>query len=112
MCIFCGIVAGEVPADVVRSDESALVFRDIDPQAPVHLLVIPRRHITSLNAADPADLELLGKLVLLAREVAEEMGIAETGYRLVLNVGKDGAQSVDHIHFHVLGGRALGWPPG
>ena len=103
-CIFCRIVAGEVPARVVRQDEQTLAFRDINPQAPTHVLVIPKRHIRAVNDLEPADAELVGRLFLAA--------IASSGYRLVMNNGPDAGQSVDHIHLHVLGGRHLAWPPG
>ncbi len=109
-CIFCRIVAGSIPATIVASNERALAFKDLHPQAPVHLLVIPRRHVASLAAADdPAD---LGALMTLAADVAREAGIADSGYRVVTNIGNDGGQTVGHLHLHVLGGRALTWPPG
>lgn len=111
-CIFCRIAAGEIPAKVVREDEATIAFRDIDPKAPTHVLVIPRRHIPSVNALTGEDVELMGRLFVAAKEVAEAEGIAETGYRLVMNTGPDAGQSVDHIHLHVLGGRGLAWPPG
>jgi histidine triad (HIT) family protein len=111
-CIFCRIVAGEVPARVVRQDEQTLAFRDINPQAPTHVLVIPKRHIRAVNDLEPADAELVGRLFLAAKEVAQQEGIASSGYRLVMNNGPDAGQSVDHIHLHVLGGRHLAWPPG
>lgn len=110
-CLFCRIAAGELAADVVRADEEHVAFRDINPQAPVHILVIPRRHVASLEDAGD-DAGLLGRLVLRAREVAREAGLAEKGYRLVINTRADGGQTVFHLHAHVLGGRALGWPPG
>lgn len=93
-------------------DEEFVAFHDIDSQAPVHVLVIPRRHVESVRALGPADAELAGRLTLTAARVARELGVTESGYRLVLNAGADGGQSVDHIHMHVLGGRRLGWPPG
>ncbi|HMS03877.1 MAG TPA: histidine triad nucleotide-binding protein [Gemmatimonadaceae bacterium] len=109
-CLFCRIVAGEIPAQLVAETPEALAFRDIAPKAPVHVLVIPRRHVASLaTAADAAE---LGALTQLAARVAAQEGVAETRYRVVTNVGADGGQSVGHLHFHVLGGRALGWPPG
>ncbi len=111
-CIFCRIVAGEIPANVVREDEETVAFRDIDPKAPTHVLVIPRRHIASVNEIGESDAELVGRLYLAAKEVAEEEGLAHAGYRLVMNTGPDAGQTVDHIHLHVLGGRALEWPPG
>ncbi len=109
-CLFCKIGQGEVPADTVREDDRFVAFRDIDPQAPTHILVIPREHIASLNNA--ADAELVGNLVLFARDVAGSEGIHDAGYRVVLNTNSDGGQTVFHIHAHLLGGRALGWPPG
>jgi histidine triad (HIT) family protein len=111
-CLFCKIVAGEIAADVVRDDERLLAFRDINPQAPVHLLVIPKEHVTSLADAGDGHADLLGALLLLARELAFEEGIAEAGFRTVINTGRDGGQTVGHLHLHVLGGRSLEWPPG
>jgi histidine triad (HIT) family protein len=111
-CIFCRIASGEIPAAVVYQDEHVLAFRDIDPQAPMHLLVIPRRHIPSLELAVDADREILGRLLLGASAAARAEGCAESGYRAVLNVGADGGQLVPHVHVHILGGRGLGWPPG
>ena len=109
-CLFCRIVRGEIPAALVWEDAHSLAFRDIDPKAPVHVLVIPKRHVSSLNSAD--DPAALGRLMLAAREIAEAEGIAEPGYRTVINTGPDAGQSVQHLHVHVLGGRALSWPPG
>ncbi|HET9985369.1 MAG TPA: histidine triad nucleotide-binding protein [Longimicrobiales bacterium] len=111
-CLFCRIVAGEIPAKVVRQDDDTVAFRDVNPQAPVHVLVVPRRHIPSVNALAADDAALVGKLFLAAREIAGAEGIADSGYRLVMNTGPDAGQSVDHIHLHVLGGRHVGWPPG
>jgi len=111
-CIFCRIAAGQIPATVVYQDEHVLSFRDIDPQAPMHVLVIPRRHVASLELASEADRYLLGSLLLGASAAARAEGFAQTGYRAVLNVGVDGGQAVPHVHVHVLGGRGLGWPPG
>ncbi|MFZ9898114.1 MAG: HIT domain-containing protein [Gemmatimonadaceae bacterium] len=109
-CLFCRIVAGTIPATLVASTPEAIAFRDIAPQAPVHVLVVPRAHLPSLDAAeDPA---LLGAVLALARRVAREQGIAEGGYRCVINTGDDGGQTVGHLHLHLLGGRAHGWPPG
>ena len=109
-CIFCRIVAGTIPAARVAENERGVAFRDLHPQAPVHVLVVPRRHVDGLAAA--ADGEELGALLLLAREVAEREGVAASGYRVVTNCGTDGGQTVGHLHLHVLGGRALWWPPG
>ncbi|HVB93688.1 MAG TPA: histidine triad nucleotide-binding protein [Acidimicrobiales bacterium] len=113
-CLFCGIVAGEVPADIVRSDERTVAFRDIAPQAPVHVLIVPRRHITNASTVTGADAEDVTALLLAAREVATAEGIAgeDRGYRLAFNVGADALNSVPHLHLHLLGGRAFGWPPG
>jgi histidine triad (HIT) family protein len=111
-CIFCRIARREIPATIVAEDDTALAFRDLNPQAPVHVLVIPRRHVASLDAAGAEDAELLGRLSLLAARVARESGVADTGYRTVVNSGADAGQTVFHVHLHLLGGRALGWPPG
>ncbi|HEX6938011.1 MAG TPA: histidine triad nucleotide-binding protein [Longimicrobiales bacterium] len=111
-CIFCGIVAGDVPATIVREDEDTVAFRDIDPKAPTHVLIVPRRHIASVNGLEAADAALVGQLFLAAKEVARDEGVAASGYRLVMNTGPEAGQSVDHIHLHLLGGRSLGWPPG
>jgi len=111
-CLFCRIVRGEVPADVVREDERTLAFRDISPQAPVHVLVIPRRHLTSAATVEAGDADLVADLLIAARAVAEQEDVLESGYRLVFNVGDDALNSVAHLHLHVLGGRRLGWPPG
>jgi len=110
-CIFCRIAAGEIDSDIVEQTDDVLAFRDIDPKAPTHILVIPREHVASLNdmANDPT---LPGRMLLLARELAQREGIDRTGYRIVMNTGGHGGQSVDHIHLHLLGGRSLGWPPG
>jgi histidine triad (HIT) family protein len=111
-CIFCKIVAGEIPATKVYEDERAVAFRDINPQAPTHALVIPRSHIASLNEAGGADEPLLGHLLRVAARVARDEGHAEEGYRAVVNTGPRAGQTVFHVHVHVLGGRALTWPPG
>jgi histidine triad (HIT) family protein len=111
-CIFCRIAAGQIPADVVREDADTLAFRDLDPKAPVHVLVIPRRHIASMNDIVAPDAGLMGALLVAAREVAATEGVAERGYRLVMNTGTAAGQSVPHVHLHVLGGRELAWPPG
>jgi histidine triad (HIT) family protein len=111
-CLFCKIAAGEIPAEVVHTDEQTIAFRDINPQAPTHVLVIPRRHIASLKDATPADEGVLGRLLLTAALVAREEGLAEGGYRTVINTGAGAGQSVFHIHAHVIGGRTLTWPPG
>lgn len=111
-CIFCRIVAGELPATVLYSDDRVVAFRDIDPKAPTHVLVIPRKHIPAVNALAPEDLEVAGALLLVAKEVARQERIDGSGYRLVINNGGDAGQAVDHLHLHVLGGRRMTWPPG
>ena len=109
-CLFCRIVRREVPATIVWEDEHALAFRDIKPEAPTHLLVIPKRHFPSLN--ESTDAQLLGRLLLAVREIAEGEGIAQTGYRTVVNTGREAGQTVAHLHVHVMGGRHMKWPPG
>lgn len=109
-CLFCRIVRGEIPATLVASDEHSVAFRDIDPKAPLHVLVIPREHIASLNEA--TDAATIGRLALLAAKIAREEGFAERGYRTVINTNADAGQTVFHIHLHLLAGRALSWPPG
>jgi histidine triad (HIT) family protein len=111
-CIFCRIANREAPADVVFEDGDMLAFRDIDPKAPVHILLIPKKHIESLETADGADQALLGKMVMAARELARKEGVSPDGYRLVLNTNRGAGQSVWHLHLHLLGGRHLAWPPG
>lgn len=110
-CLFCSIVAGDIPADVVLSTDQVLAFRDIDPKAPTHVLVIPKDHHANVGELAQRDPELSGALLDAARQVAEAEGIAD-GYRLVFNTGADAGQTVFHVHAHVLGGRDLGWPPG
>lgn len=111
-CIFCKIAAGEIPTTKVYDDGEVLAFRDINPEAPVHLLVIPRRHIATLNDLTEADAALIGQLYLAAKQVATELGVAENGYRTVINCNRDAGQIVFHVHMHLLAGRELGWPPG
>ena len=110
-CIFCRIVAGEIPAKIVMQDEELLALRDINPAAPTHILVITRRHFASVNTLEEGDATLVGRMILTAKNVAMQEGLSG-GYRLVMNTGRDGGQSVDHVHLHVLGGRAMRWPPG
>ena len=110
-CLFCGIVAGSVPSTAVLETEQCYAFRDINPAAPVHVLVIPKAHRPSLAEVGPDDGQLLTDLMAAVNQVAEKEGIAETGYRVITNVGEDAGQLVRHLHFHVLGGRALRWPP-
>ncbi len=111
-CIFCRIVSGEVSAKKVYEDDDVVAFEDIRPQAPVHILVIPRRHIATVNDLTESDAQLIGRLVLVAKRIAAERGLAERGYRLVLNCNRDSGQEVFHIHLHLLGGRKFTWPPG
>ena len=112
-CLFCKIVAGEIPATIVKRTDDAVAFRDIDPRAPTHILVIPTRHVAAVRDAQGSDGErLVGRLLAFAAEVARAAGLDAGGYRLVTNTGKDAGQSVDHLHFHLLGGRKLTWPPG
>jgi len=112
VCIFCKIAAGEIPATLLHEDPHLVAFQDIHPQAPTHLLVVPRKHIPSLNALTPGDAELVGRLMVEGARLAAEQNLAATGYRLVVNCGEWAGQTVDHLHLHVLGGRRLGWPPG
>ena len=111
-CVFCRIVAGDLPAEVVVSTDHAVAFRDLHPQAPVHVLVVPRRHIDDASVLGPGDAEVLADMFMAARQVAEAEGIAERGYRLLFNRGEDASNSVPHLHLHVVGGRRLAWPPG
>ena len=111
-CLFCKIVAGEIPSDNVHEDEHVYALNDINPQAPVHHLVIPKRHIASADDLTEAEGELLGRLFAVTGSLAAAAGLPDRGYRVVTNVGADGGQSVDHLHFHLLGGRAMRWPPG
>jgi len=110
-CLFCKIATGEIPADIVAQDELVVAFRDINPKAPTHVLLIPRRHIASAAALGAQDAEMLGRLFSVAAQVARDAGV-ERGYRLVTNVGAGAGQSVAHLHFHLLGGRSMTWPPG
>lgn len=106
-CVFCNIAAGKVPATIYHQDDDVLVFQDILPKAPVHLLIIPRQHIESVTHVDESHALLLGKMILVAKQVAEKQGIADSGYRLQFNVGKDGGQIVKHVHLHLLGGKKI-----
>ncbi len=106
-CIFCQIVSGEVPTDIVYQDEEVIAFHDIKPQAPVHLIIIPRRHIPSLVHLSEADLSLVGDMVGIANQLAKREGVADSGYRLVINCGEEGGQLVPHLHLHLIGGRRL-----
>lgn len=112
MTLFTKIINREIPANIVYEDEKCLAFRDINPQAPTHILLIPKREIPTMNDVREGDVELLGYLMLKAPEIAKKEGIAEKGYRLVVNTNSHAGQTVDHIHIHIIGGRALSWPPG
>jgi histidine triad (HIT) family protein len=111
-CLFCRISAGSVPADIIHQDDLVVAFRDISPKAPTHILLITRQHITSAAELDEQHAPLLGRLFAVAARLAREDGVAERGFRLVTNAGPGAGQSVPHLHFHLLGGRSLGWPPG
>lgn len=112
MTIFDKIIRKEIPATIVFEDDQCLCFKDIDPKAPVHLLLIPKRRIASLATVTPQDAGLLAHLMLKIPEIAKAQGLADSGFRVVSNSGKEGGQTVDHLHFHILGGRAMHWPPG
>jgi histidine triad (HIT) family protein len=111
-CLFCRIVAGEIPATLIHKDEHLVAFKDINPQAPMHVLIVPRRHVSSLNELQDTDDGLVGEMVRRAAAIAREHGHADRGYRTVFNCNEDAGQTVFHIHLHVLGGRSLTWPPG
>ena len=111
-CLFCGIVDGSVKANLVYQDDAVVAFSDIAPRAPVHILIIPRKHVATVSDIAAADRALIGDIFQVAAKLAREQGIAESGYRVVVNSGADAGQSVLHIHYHLLGGRQLGWPPG
>lgn len=110
-CIFCKIASGEIPSTKVYEDDKILAFKDLDPQAPVHVLIIPKKHITSLDDTDASDGELLSYMMLKIKDIAKDLGL-KGGYRVVLNTGEDGGQTVKHLHAHLLGGRSMIWPPG
>ena len=112
MTIFERIIAHEIPAKIVCEDDDVIAFHDVDPKAPIHVLIIPKRAIPRLSEAKPSDKSLLGKLILTAAKVARDLGISESGYRVVINSGPDAGESVPHLHVHLLGKRSLGWPPG
>ena len=111
-CIFCKIVSGDIPSTKIFEDEQVIAFRDINPQAPTHVLVVPKQHIPGVNELTEADEALVGHVYGVIAKLVRELGIDESGYRVVVNSGADGQQSVPHLHFHVLGGRLLAWPPG
>jgi len=110
-CLFCSIIDKQIPADIVYEDEHVLAFRDINPQSPQHMLIIPKQHISTLNDAEEDDALVLGRLSLAAAKLAKQLGFADDGYRTVMNCNNHGGQTVYHIHLHLLGGKALGWPP-
>lgn len=111
-CIFCKILAGDIPADIIYESDAAIAFRDINPQAPTHALIIPRQHIATINDISEDDQAVVGSLYLVAQEIASREGFAEQGYRVVMNCNEAAGQTVFHIHLHLLGGRSLSWPPG
>jgi len=111
-CIFCKIIHGEIPSSKVYEDDLVFAFKDINPEAPVHFLIVPKLHIESMAVIEPSHHALIGHIHSVAKQLAEELGIDAHGYRLLTNVGKDGGQSVFHLHYHLLGGRQLKWPPG
>ncbi len=111
-CIFCKIIAGEIPSKKIYEDDELLAFHDVNPAAPLHFLVIPKKHIPNIMELDEADAALMGKILFKGQELAAELGCAENGARFVINCKSDGGQTVDHIHLHVLGGRRMTWPPG
>lgn len=111
-CIFCKIAAGTIPANVVYQNDDVLAFRDLNPQAPTHILVIPKKHIATTNDITPTDAALIGDMYLAAKQIAKDEGIADSGYRTVMNCNRGAGQTVFHIHLHVLGGRPMSWPPG
>jgi histidine triad (HIT) family protein len=111
-CLFCRIISGELPSAQVCADDSVVAIRDIAPQAPTHILLLSRKHIASLGQVEASDLDILGKMAGVAAKLAAREGIEDAGYRLVLNVGRHGGQTVDHLHVHLIGGRQMAWPPG
>jgi histidine triad (HIT) family protein len=111
-CVFCRIAQGDIPAKVAYQDDQVIAFHDLDPKAPVHVLIIPKAHVANLAAAEREHGATLGHALVIARQLAEELGVAQSGYRVVINTNPDAGQSVDHLHIHLLGGRRLGWPPG
>lgn len=111
-CLFCKMVSGAIKPDIVYQDEKVLAFRDINPQAPTHVLVVPKRHVSTLNDLRDEDAELAGALLIAASRIAKDLGIAQAGYRTVINTNAEGGQVVFHVHLHLLGGRHMRWPPG
>lgn len=111
-CLFCKILAGDIPADIIFESDDAIAFRDINPQAPTHVLIIPRQHVATINDLEDGDEALVGNLFLAAKSIAADEGIADAGYRVAMNCNEAAGQTVFHLHLHLLGGRQLGWPPG
>jgi len=111
-CIFCKIVEKQIPCDLVYEDDKVIAFNDISPQAPIHVIIIPKQHIEDLNSINQESSELIGHIFMVAKEIAKKLDVAESGYRIVSNCGEHGGQTVQHVHFHLLGGRMLQWPPG
>jgi histidine triad (HIT) family protein len=111
-CLFCKVIRGEIPSKKVYEDDTIFAFEDINPQAPTHILIIPKEHYASLNDVPGKDKDLLGHILIKGRELAQKAGLENSGFRIVLNTGRDSGQAVFHIHFHLLGGRRLSWPPG
>lgn len=111
-CVFCKIIAGEIPAKIIYQDDAIVAFDDLYPKAPVHKLIIPKKHIATINDLTATDADLVGKMVIIAKQLAAEYNIAESGYRVLMNCNEDGGQAVYHLHLHLIGGRSLRWPPG
>lgn len=111
-CLFCKIISGAIPSNRVYEDDDVFAFKDINPQAPTHVLIVPKKHIPSVASLTEADVAVAGKLITVAAGLADSLGIADRGYRLVVNAGEEGGQTVNHLHLHLLGGRRFGWPPG
>ncbi len=111
-CLFCDILDGNIPADIIFESDEVIAFRDVNPQAPVHVLIIPRKHIATINDLDTGDDAIVGSLFMVAKEIARDEGLADDGYRVVMNCNAAAGQSVFHLHLHLLGGRTLAWPPG
>lgn len=111
-CLFCRIARGEIETEIVCERPNALAFRDINPQAPIHMLIVPREHIPGVKDLDLSNCEVLADIFAIINDIAVSKGIAQTGYRIVCNIGEEAGQEIDHLHFHLLGGRLMGWPPG
>ena len=111
-CLFCKILAGDIPADIIFESDDTVAFRDINPQAPTHVVIIPRKHVATINALESDDAVAVGQLFLAAKQIAQDEGIADDGYRVTMNCNEAAGQTVFHLHLHLLGGRQLGWPPG